>query len=108
MHSQLQQKQRLKHLDRFRTAAIDASASAKGASKGMASVLLATDVAARGLDVPGVDHVVHYQLPRSADAFVHRSGRTARAGRSGVSVALIEPAEKKLWRDLCFSLKRRE
>ena len=108
LHSQLQQKQRLKYLDRFRSAAIDASAAVQGRSTGTASVLLATDVAARGLDVPGVDHVVHYQLPRSADAFVHRSGRTARAGRSGLSLAMIDPGEKRVWRELCRSLNRRE
>ena len=55
-------------------------------------MLLATDVAARGLDVKGVEYVVHYQLPRSAEVYVHRSGRTARAGAGGLSVALVEPS----------------
>ncbi|SYW81348.1 related to MAK5 - ATP-dependent RNA helicase [Ustilago bromivora] len=83
----------------------------KGKGKGGGGVknciLLATDVAARGLDIPSVDHVVHYQLPRSADTYIHRSGRTARAGSSGVSLALIEPKEKLLWGKLCraFSSK---
>jgi ATP-dependent RNA helicase DDX24/MAK5 len=100
LHSQLQQKQRLKNLDRFKSSRLP---SIQGSS-----VLLATDVAARGLDISAVDHVVHFQLPRSADTYVHRSGRTARAGQSGISLALVEPAEKRLWRDLSRSLKRCE
>lgn len=100
LHSQLQQRQRLKNLDKFRSSRLP---SIQGSS-----ILLATDVAARGLDIPAVDHVVHFQLPRAADTYVHRSGRTARAGQSGISLALIEPAEKKLWRDLNKTLKRSE
>ncbi|CBQ67644.1 related to MAK5-ATP-dependent RNA helicase [Sporisorium reilianum SRZ2] len=98
IHSQLQQKQRLKNLDRFRTF----NRSGRSAN----CVLLATDVAARGLDIPSVEHVVHYQLPRSADTYVHRSGRTARAGSSGVALALIEPKEKTLWLQLCRAMGR--
>lgn len=79
VHSDMMQKQRLRSLERFK-----ASESA---------VLVATDVAARGLDVPQVDHVVHYHLPRTADMYVHRSGRTARAGAKGVSVVLCSPDE---------------
>ncbi|CEH18428.1 RNA helicase [Ceraceosorus bombacis] len=102
LHSQLQQKQRLKALDRFKGTSGSSGMSAN------TSVLLATDVAARGLDVPDVDHVVHYQLPRSVDAFVHRSGRTGRAGKEGVSIVLVEPKEKRLWKDLCRGLGRAE
>ncbi|PWN43806.1 P-loop containing nucleoside triphosphate hydrolase protein [Ceraceosorus guamensis] len=102
LHSQLQQKQRLKALDRFKGTSGSSGLSAN------TSVLLATDVAARGLDVPDVDHVVHYQLPRSVDAFVHRSGRTGRAGKEGVSIVLVEPKEKRLWKDLCRGLGRAE
>jgi ATP-dependent RNA helicase DDX24/MAK5 len=57
------------------------------------SILIATDVAARGLDIPGVDQVVHYHVPRAADAYVHRSGRTARAQQSGMSILLCSPDE---------------
>ncbi|WFD27428.1 RNA helicase [Malassezia nana] len=92
LHGQLQQQQRLKNLDRFR--------------KTPHCVLLATDVAARGIDIPGVDHVVHFQLPRSADTYVHRAGRTARAGHMGVSIALLEPSEVRLWQDIWHTLQR--
>lgn len=56
-------------------------------------MLVATDVAARGLDIPSVQLVVHYHLPRAADMYVHRSGRTARAAKSGSSVLLCAPEE---------------
>lgn len=54
---------------------------------------MATDVAARGLDIPGIDVVIHYHVPRAADAYVHRSGRTARADKSGLSILLCAPEE---------------
>jgi len=56
--------------------------------------LVATDVAARGIDVEALSFVIHHQLPDQTDYYTHRSGRTARAGRKGVSIALIEPAER--------------
>jgi len=56
-------------------------------------ILVATDVAARGLDVDAISHIIHYNLPDDSDTYTHRSGRTARAGRSGVSIALITPRE---------------
>ncbi len=57
------------------------------------SILIATDVAARGLDIPHVDLVLHYHVPRTADMYIHRSGRTARAAESGSSVLLCSPDE---------------
>ncbi|BGP30029.1 ATP-dependent RNA helicase [Rhodotorula toruloides] len=90
LHSGMQQRQRLKALDKFKSSP-DA-------------VLLATDVAARGLDIPSVSHVVHYQLPRAADTYVHRSGRTARAGTEGLALQLVAPEEKKVQRMLMASL----
>jgi ATP-dependent RNA helicase DeaD len=56
--------------------------------------LIATDVAARGIDVEGLSFVIHHQLPEQMEYFTHRSGRTARAGKKGISIALIEPRER--------------
>ncbi|ROV91395.1 hypothetical protein VPNG_09972 [Cytospora leucostoma] len=82
LHSQMPQKARLRSVERFTEA-----------KPGTHSVLVATDVAARGLDIPGIDVVIHYHVPRAADAYVHRSGRTARADKSGLSVLLCAPEE---------------
>lgn len=57
--------------------------------------LVATDVAARGIDVAGLSFVIHHQLPEQIDYYTHRSGRTARAGKKGISLVLIDPREKK-------------
>ncbi|KAH9260778.1 hypothetical protein BASA81_001245 [Batrachochytrium salamandrivorans] len=62
---------------------------------GSMSVLVATDVAARGLDIPEVDLVINYSMPRDNDAFVHRSGRTGRAGRKGVNILFYEPNSER-------------
>jgi ATP-dependent RNA helicase DeaD len=56
--------------------------------------LIATDVAARGIDVEGLSFVIHHQLPEQTEYYTHRSGRTARAGKKGISLALIEPRER--------------
>jgi ATP-dependent RNA helicase DeaD len=63
--------------------------------RGEAQILVATNVAARGLDLPEVDLVVHADLPLNADSLTHRSGRTGRAGRKGTSVLVAEPAERR-------------
>lgn len=83
IHSSMLQKQRLRALERFKAST----------EKNKTSVLIASDVAARGLDIPHIDHVAHYHLPRSADVYIHRSGRTARAGEEGVSVMFCSPQE---------------
>ena len=57
-------------------------------------LLIATDVAARGIDVEGLSFVIHHQLPEQIEYYTHRSGRTARAGKKGISIALIEPRER--------------
>merc|ERR1712169_141512 len=57
---------------------------------GKVPVLLATDVAARGIDVPNVSHVINFDMPRKADIYVHRIGRTGRAGAKGTAISLIE------------------
>ena len=70
------------------------------------AVLLATDIAARGLDIPAVDHVIHFQIPRTADTYIHRSGRTARAMNKGFSMLMIGPDERRIIRALMTSLTR--
>ncbi len=61
-----------------------------------ADLLIATDVAARGLDIEHVSHVVNYDVPTEPDAYVHRIGRTGRAGREGVAITFVEPREQRL------------
>ncbi|MEM9716328.1 MAG: DEAD/DEAH box helicase [Pseudomonadota bacterium] len=63
--------------------------------QGDVTVLVATDIAARGIDIDGVTHVVNFELPNVPEAYVHRIGRTARAGRSGVAISLVAPDELK-------------
>ncbi|KAL4952820.1 ATP-dependent RNA helicase mak5 [Aspergillus filifer] len=82
LHSSMAQKARLRSVERFSSPTADPS-----------TILVATDVAARGLDIKGIDFVVHYHAPRTADTYVHRSGRTARAGASGKSVIICSPEE---------------
>ncbi len=75
LHSKLPQRQRTDNLGRFRASA--------------ARILVATDVAARGLDIPEVSLVVNYDIPRDPDDYIHRVGRTARAGRKGDAVTFV-------------------
>ena len=91
LHAQLQQRQRLKIMDRFRSAT--------------AGVLIASDVAGRGLDFPDVDCVIQYNVARARDDYVHRSGRTGRAGRTGECITLISPKEDRAWQSLQHQLK---
>ncbi|KGE01235.1 DEAD/DEAH box helicase [Rhizobium sp. YS-1r] len=72
----------------------------KAFREGDIRVLVATDVAARGIDIPGVTHVFNYDLPEVPDAYVHRIGRTARAGRDGIAIAFCAPDEAGLLRDI--------
>ena len=67
---------------------------------GTITVLVATDVAARGIDIPGVSYVINYDLPEVPDNYVHRIGRTARAGREGEAIALCAPEEGELLRQI--------
>ena len=67
---------------------------------------MATDVAARGLDIPNIEHVIHYQVPRTSESYIHRSGRTARATRRGLSLLLIDPGEQTTVKKLCTTLAR--
>ncbi|KAJ1905701.1 ATP-dependent RNA helicase [Coemansia sp. IMI 209127] len=92
LHAQMEQRQRLKNVDRFRDTEN--------------SVLVASDVAARGLDIPKVEYVIHYQTPRSGDLYVHRSGRTARASAEGLAIMLVSPEERKLYYKMCEKLAK--
>ncbi|CEG37502.1 dead deah box rna [Plasmopara halstedii] len=92
LHAEMQQRQRLKKLDGFRS-------HTKG-------ILVATDVAARGLDIPSVEYVVHYHIARSTEVFVHRSGRTARANMDGLSISLVSPTDAKSHSQICKMLQR--
>ncbi|BDE07482.1 DEAD-box ATP-dependent RNA helicase CshA [Vulcanimicrobium alpinum] len=93
LHGGLTQEQRDRVLRRFRDNTSD--------------VLVATDVAARGLDIEHVSHVVNFDLPASPDAYVHRIGRTGRAGRAGVAITLVEAREHRLLRNIEQTTKRR-
>uniref|UniRef100_A0A182K4F4 ATP-dependent RNA helicase n=1 Tax=Anopheles christyi TaxID=43041 RepID=A0A182K4F4_9DIPT len=90
----MQQRQRLKNLERF--------------TGNPRALLIATDVAARGLDIPNVDHVIHYQVPKTTENYVHRSGRTARASKEGLTVLLIGPSEVRDYVKLNQDLGRTE
>ena len=81
IHGGRSQGQRDKALDNFR--------------RGRSRVLVATDVAARGIDIQGVTHVVNYDIPRSFDDYVHRIGRTARANEPGNAITFVSPQEFK-------------
>ena len=81
LHGDLSQAQRDTVMKKFRLKNID--------------ILVATDVAARGLDVDSLTHVIHFSLPDDPEVFVHRSGRTGRAGKDGISMAFIKPEESR-------------
>ena len=72
----------------------------EGFRSGRARVLVATDVAARGLDVDGITHVFNFDLPNEPEAYVHRIGRTGRAGASGTAIAFCDHQERPLLRDI--------
>jgi len=93
IHGNKSQGNREKALDRFR--------------KGTCPILVATDIAARGIDVPDVEMVINYELPHVPEVYVHRIGRTARAGASGFAVALCAHDERTLLRDIERLLKRK-
>jgi ATP-dependent RNA helicase DeaD len=74
---------------------------------GTAELLVATDVAARGLDIDHLSHVVNYDVPSAAEAYVHRIGRVGRAGRQGVAITLAEPREHRLLKNIEQVTKQR-
>ena len=81
IHGDLSQNQRDEVMQRFRNKSLQ--------------ILIATDVAARGLDVNDITHVINYYLPDDPEVYIHRSGRTARAGKSGISIAISNESEKR-------------
>jgi ATP-dependent RNA helicase RhlE len=86
IHANKSQNNRIRTLESFRS--------------GSTRVLVATDLAARGIDVDGISHVFNYELPNEPETYVHRIGRTARAGADGIAIALCESEEKPLLRDI--------
>eukprot|EP00581_Thalassiosira_minuscula_P013976 CAMPEP_0183714618 /NCGR_PEP_ID=MMETSP0737-20130205/9092_1 /TAXON_ID=385413 /ORGANISM="Thalassiosira miniscula, Strain CCMP1093" /LENGTH=1034 /DNA_ID=CAMNT_0025943579 /DNA_START=143 /DNA_END=3247 /DNA_ORIENTATION=+ len=79
----------------------------KAFQNGQCPILVVTDVAARGIDIPLIDHVIHYAFPPSAKLFIHRSGRAARAGRIGYCWGIVDPEELPYMVDLHLFLGRR-
>jgi len=84
LHADRSQQERLQAVEGFRS--------------GKHPVLVATDIAARGLDIEGIAHVVNYEVPDTPDTYVHRVGRTGRAGAAGHAVTLVSKAEERAWR----------
>jgi ATP-dependent RNA helicase RhlE len=92
IHGNKSQNARQRALERFRS--------------GRARVLVATDIAARGIDVDGITHVVNYELPNVPETYVHRIGRTARAGAEGIAISLCDGSERAYLRDIERLTKR--
>lgn len=92
LHGHMEQRMRLKNLERFQ--------------KQENAIMIATNCAARGLDIPNIQHVIHYQVPSTGEDYVHRSGRTARASKEGLSILIMEPNEVKNFVKLQKTLKR--
>ncbi|MGF1591904.1 MAG: DEAD/DEAH box helicase [Kiloniellaceae bacterium] len=86
IHGNKSQNARQRALDAFRS--------------GRARVLVATDIAARGIDVPGITHVINYELPNEPESYVHRIGRTARAGAGGAAISFCDAEERAYLRDI--------
>jgi ATP-dependent RNA helicase DeaD len=93
LHGGMEQRLRDRVMGRFR--------------EGKADLLVATDVAARGLDIERLSHVINYDVPASADTYVHRIGRTGRAGRGGTAITLAEPREHRLLRAMEAATKQK-
>ena len=92
IHGGMQQRQREAVMARFRSAKTD--------------LLIATDVAARGLDIRQLSHVFNYDVPSAPEAYIHRIGRTGRAGRDGVAISLADPRERRLVRSIEAATKQ--
>ena len=86
IHGNVRQSKRLNILNKFRNRKF--------------TVLIATDIAARGLDIPHIEHVINYDLPQRTEDYIHRIGRTARAGKKGSALSFISENDKKIWKDI--------
>ena len=86
IHGNVRQNKRLNILNKFRNQKF--------------TVLIATDIAARGLDIPHIEHVINYDLPQRTEDYIHRIGRTARAGKKGSALSLISDNDKKIWKNI--------
>jgi ATP-dependent RNA helicase RhlE len=93
IHSDKAQGARERALDAFRT--------------GRTKILVATDIAARGIDIDDISHVVNYDLPNIAESYVHRIGRTARAGAAGIAISFCDSAEKPYLKDIEGFIRRK-
>ena len=93
IHGDLSQRQRDMVMTKFRNAQIE--------------ILVATDVAARGLDITGVTHVYNFDIPLDVDSYVHRIGRTGRAGQTGLAITFVEPREFGQLRNIERTIKRK-
>ncbi|BAP18357.1 DEAD/DEAH box helicase [cyanobacterium endosymbiont of Epithemia turgida] len=85
-HGNLSQSQRERLVHRFR--------------EGKVRIVVATDIAARGLDVENLSHVINYDLPDNAETYIHRIGRTGRAGKKGTAISLVEPIDRRMIRQI--------
>lgn len=92
LHGDLSQSQRDHVMARFRS--------------GHLQLLIATDVAARGLDVDNLTHIINYRLPDQLDSYIHRSGRTGRAGKKGISISIIGPRDRRSIKQLEYSVNK--
>ena len=86
IHGNVRQNKRLNILNKFRNQKF--------------TVLIATDIAARGLDIPHIEHVINYDLPQRTEDYIHRIGRTARAGKKGSALSFISESDQKIWRNI--------
>jgi ATP-dependent RNA helicase DeaD len=92
-HGNLSQSQRERLVQRFK--------------EGKVKLVVATDIAARGLDVENLSHVINYDLPDNAETYIHRIGRTGRAGKTGTAISLVEPIDRRLLRQIEYRLRQR-
>ena len=92
LHGGLRQNKRSRILDYFRDEKF--------------RIMIATDIASRGIDVPHIEHVINYDLPQAPEDFVHRIGRTARAGSVGEALSFITPNDSKIWKSIEMTLQR--